>query len=319
MKLDDLSAGECARRLRAGRLALQTGPFAFCLQSRERGLAAGLGLLYGGHRLADPEGICDFHISLQRPWGVRRYLAPQIVFALDGERPFLPLPANQAQAFLEWGLNWCIASQAHHYLIIHSAVLAHPDPTGGGAPGSVLGRRGLLLPGQSGAGKSTLAAALAFRGWQLFSDELCLIDSQSAKLAPLARPINLKNRSIAVIRAFAPEAVFAPVVEDTRKGSIALVRPPPASVAAAGQMAEPAWVVFPRFIPRSPTRLLTMPKGEAFMALARGAFNYALHGRRGFECLTRLVEGAACYHLRYSDLEEALEQLAQLPAGGAVA
>ena len=41
----------------------------------------------------------------------------------------------------------------------------------------------------------------------------------------MARPINLKNKSIDVIRAFAPGVVMTAPVPDTTKGTVALMQP----------------------------------------------------------------------------------------------
>ena len=99
-------------------------------------------------------------------------------------------------------MNWCISAHAHQFLILHAAVLER----GGVA---------LIMPAPPGSGKSTLCAALALSGWRLLSDELALIDPGSGRVWPLCRPVSLKNRSIEVIRHFAPEAVFGPVAEGT--------------------------------------------------------------------------------------------------------
>ena len=135
---------------------------------------------------------------------------------------------------MEWGLNWCISGHMHQYLILHAAVLARGDDA-------------VILPGPPGAGKSTLTAALALRGWRLLSDELTLIDPETGLLHGLARPVSLKNQSIDVIRAFAPEAVIGPVARDTAKGTVAHLKPSTVSVAGWRFPAKPAWVVFPRW------------------------------------------------------------------------
>ena len=66
----------------------------------------------------------------------------------------------------------------------------------------------LFLPAMPGSGKSTLCAALTYRGWRLFSDEFGLIEPARGAVLPLPRAIPLKNRSIEVIRRFAPQGPF---------------------------------------------------------------------------------------------------------------
>jgi HprK-related kinase A len=190
-------------------------------------------------------------------------------------------------------MNWCVHAQCPQFLAVHSAVLARGDAA-------------LILPAPSGSGKSTLCAALAFRGWRLLSDELALIDPASGQVLPLPRPISLKNQSVGVLRAFAPEAVFGPVVPDTLKGSVCHLRPPPGTVAAGTLAATPRWLVFPRYTAGAPARLTVMPKAEAFMALMGQAFNVDGHGREGFALLGDLVDRSRCLGFSYGDLDEAV-------------
>ena len=42
------------------------------------------------------------------------------------------------------------------------------------------------------------------------------------------------------------------------------------------------------------------------MQLANNAFNYSLHGRRGFEVLAGLIDNCGCYEFAYGNLEEAV-------------
>ena len=123
MIVGDLPADDLARRLRSNGLRVRTGPIVNRIQSRLPRVAQGVALHYAEHPLEDPDGFADFHVRLASPRSVRRWLRPQAVFQFDGGRPFLPLPANQAFAMLEWGLNWCVSSHCHQYLIVHAAAV----------------------------------------------------------------------------------------------------------------------------------------------------------------------------------------------------
>jgi len=301
VRLADLSEAELSRRLRGPGLALPAGPFTVRLTSPLEEIAAALGLLYGGHPLADggaddPEGYADFHLRVAPAGGPRRWIRPQVGFFLDGRNPFNLLPAHQAFPMYEWGLNWCIVNLAHQFLIIHAAVVARDG-------------RALLLPGPPGSGKSTLCAALIHRGWRLLSDELALISPADGRLSPLVRPVNLKNESIAIMRAFAPDAVFNRETPDTAKGVVTHMRPPAASIDAAAETARPAWIVFPTFRAGARTALEPVPGPRAFMRLADESFNYGLHGGRGFAAMSRLLRGCMVRDMAFGDLESALAAL----------
>ena len=293
MIIAQLGEKELIRRLAGAGLRLRTGPVVTSIQSRLPAVAAGIALLYADHPVEEPEGFADFHVRIAPPRGLRRWLKAQVLFQPEGSPPFHPLPAEQAFPMLEWGLNWCVASHCHQYLIVHAAVLERS----GGA---------LLLPGPPGSGKSSCCAGLVSRGWRLLSDELTLVDPPSAAVAPLPRPVSLKNASIDIVRGILPAAVLSPTVRDTLKGSVAHLKPPTDSVRRATEPARPRWIVLPRYEAGAPARLEPLPKGRAFMQLADSAFNYSLHGRNGFELLAQIVEACACYELAYGELEEAL-------------
>lgn len=298
MLVRDLPSAALRARLSDG-LQLRLGPFSARVVSSLSGIADGLAALYADFPVETGRDFADFHVRLASPQGPRRWLRPQVNFYFDGQRPFKPLPLDQAFAMMEWGLNWCISGHMHRYLILHAAVLARGD-------------RAVILPGPPGAGKSTLTAALALSGWRLLSDELTLIDPETGLLHGLARPVSLKNQSIEVIRAFAPAAVIGPVAHDTSKGSVAHLKPPTESVAGVDRLAWPAWIVFPRWEQDAPIHFEPMSKALAFMWLAEQGFNYSVHGERGFETLTTAIDACACRELRYSRLEDAIAAFADL-------
>jgi HprK-related kinase A len=301
LKVAEVSRQRLARDLNGAGLLLRTGPVVSRIRSRIEEVASGIALHYAEHALADAEGYADFHISIERPLGLRRWVHPQVLFRFDGDVPFAPLPGDQGFPMLEWGLNWCVSAHCHQYLTIHAAVVERNG-------------RALILPAPSGSGKSTLCAGLTFSGWRLLSDELTLIEPASGHVVALPRPISLKNASIEAVRRYAPGAVIGPVVHETQKGDLAHVRPPLDGVRRAAEPAKPGWVVLPQYVAGSPAQLVPLPKAKAFMRLVDNAFNYAVHGRRGFDVLAALVERCDCYTFTYSALADAaivFERLAE--------
>ncbi|MDT9000137.1 HprK-related kinase A [Paucibacter sp. APW11] len=293
MKVSALSPREFAQRLADGELLIDIHPFVTRLRSRVPRLTRELALMYAEFPLLPPDSFADFHIEIRLEGLLRRWLRPQARFIYDGKPAFLPLPADHALTMVEWGLNWCVASHAHQFLVIHAAVLER-------------GGMAIVLPAPPGSGKSTLCAALMLRGWRLLSDELALFDMASGLVHGMARPVNLKNASIGVIRAFEPAAVFSEEIPDTAKGTVALLRAPAEAVARRKEPARPRWVVLPAYQAGAATALLRMDRAESMMLMAEQSFNYDIHGRRGFDALTDLCAGADCYRFEYSRLDEGI-------------
>jgi HprK-related kinase A len=293
----DLSPVELDRALQQG-LPLRTGPVVCRITSTLLRVRNGIALLYAQHAIG-PDDFADFHVRVALPQSLRRWLRPNAYFYIDGTSPFNPLPADQAFPLLEWGLNWCVTAHCVKYLTLHAAVVERNG-------------RAMILPAPPGSGKSTLCAGLISRGWRLLSDELALIDPESVLLAPNPRPVSLKNASIDIIRSFAPEAVFSPVVQETVKGRVAHLRPPSESVKRSDESVRPGWVVLPRYVAGQEARLERMAKAEALLRLAENSFNYATHGQRGFEVLADVVDQSECYSFSYSNLDEAATLFASL-------
>lgn len=271
---------------------IDIAPFRVRVRSPFASVAEHLDRFYAAHPQAHG-GFADFEIEILPAGGARRWWRPQARFLLDGFEPFHPLPAAQAGPLFEWGLNWAVAFRPLGYLVMHAAVLAREG-------------RALLLPGFPGAGKSTLCASLVFhRGWRLFSDELALFEPEAAQLWPHPRPISLKNESIARVGAM-PGARLGPVYQATRKGDISLAACPPASVAAAGEPATPAWLVFPRFEAGCAPTAEPISRAEAFAKIAEQSFNQERMGEAGFRALCALLDRTACYEIRYGSTEDGL-------------
>jgi len=294
MRLIDLHRRDIARLLCKGGLRIRIGPFTVSLQSRLPLIAERMRFFYGDYPLLEDDEFVDFHIQINNPTGLRHWIRPQAVFSFDGFVPFKPLPEDQAFAMFEWGLNWCIATTSHQYLIVHAAVVAKNG-------------QALIFPGEPGAGKSTLCAALVSRGWQLLSDEMALITADGLQLTPVPRPIGLKNESIEIMKGFADRSFIGPPVTDTAKGMVAHMRPPLDSITHPDTV-YPAHVIFPAYSGGSDTQLQEVEKSHALTRIAEQSFNYHILGGDGFEALKELVTRYPAFDLGYSQLDSAIAE-----------
>lgn len=297
----DLTPAETRWRMARAGLGIRVGAYTMRLRTALPDLADVVGRLYAAHPLGDPDGFHDIHAAVAPATGPRRWIAPQVRFMRDGDPLFQPQPRAHAPAVLEWGLNWCFSVAIHDHLAMHAAVLARPDG------------RAIVMPAPPGSGKSTLCAALMGGGWRLLSDELCILRLSDGALLPVPRPLNLKNRSIDIVAARFPDAVFGPRVHGTTKGTIVQMAPPRDAVGRQDEPARPAWIVFPRWTADAgPARTEPLERGHALMRLAENTFNYNILGAAAFEALADMAEGCPACDFTYSDLDDALSALATL-------
>ncbi len=291
-RISALTDAELRRRLAAEGVFLRIAPFVFHISSPIALVAHGLHTLYRDYEwLPGDDVFADFHVAVLPQ---RRFFKPLCVFQFDGFQPFTPLALGEAYAFLEWGMNWCVTSHCHHWLMIHAAVL---EKNG----------RALIMPAPPGSGKSTLCAALMLQGWRLLSDEMALLDLSSGLIVPAPRPVSLKNQSIDLIRRGWSSAVLGPLAHDTMKGTVAHLRPTASALAQSRLAVPPAWVVFPQFLAtRAALSARPRPKAAALLELASNSFNQHVHGRAGFAALVELIDRSDCFDFSYSQLDQAL-------------
>ena len=300
MRVSDWSKTQLVHVLANQGVLLVCPPFTYHIRSEIPVVADGLMALYGDHQ-AHPAGadlFVDFTVDVKT---LHRGYKKLCEVVLNGHRPFTPLAYGEAYAILEWGMNWCVTSYCHNWLVVHSAVLE-------------LGGRALVMPAPPGSGKSTLCAALMLDGWRLLSDEMALIDPVARKVQPVPRPVSLKNQSIDIVRARAPGHVMGPVARDTAKGTVAHLRASPDSLAKADECAEIAWIVYPKYLAGAATEVQPVLQAESLVALAENSFNHALHGEVGFQTLFAVVEKSSSMRLQYSRLDEILRWFRDLAA-----
>ena len=296
MRIGDLDFQAVRTRLCRSGILFRSGPFLIRFRTGIPHLAKPFQLLYSDFDCLPTSLFSDFRIRIEPLPGIARWLRPQARILFDGRPMFAPFPARLSLAFLEWGQNWCIASQVCQYLVLHAAVL---EKSG----------QAIIFAGPPGSGKSTLCAAMAQLGWRLLSDELTLVRPGDGQVVPMPRPVSLKNESITIVRQLFPEAVFGPMCPTARKGEITHLKPPKTSVEEARIPAAPRWVIFPGYDPGSAVELRRLPRSRAFLRLAESSFNYSYLGTAGFEMTAQLIRNCDCYRLSYGNVIDALREI----------
>ncbi len=301
MKIGKLSLSVLGQRLLSEGVAFRTGCLTVRIQSPLRQIAEGIHILYADHDFQPNCEFSDCHIRVLRSTGLGQFSARPTRMIVNGKE-WHRTERHLQMASLEWAINWFVFRYANHLLVIHAATLERDGV-------------GLVMPAHSGSGKSTLAAALAHAGWRLFSDEQALIQPESGELLPHPRPISLKGDSIPVIRKFAPEARFGPVVYHRKdRRLIGHVKPPIDAVERMDQPAMPGLILFPTYKPGSQTILTPVLQADSFIRVAQTSLNYSKLHRRGFNALRNVIDRCQSYELTYSNLPEAVDLIANVAA-----
>jgi HprK-related kinase A len=296
-RIGERSAAQVAAALAGRGLWLDLGAASVHLRSNSSAFAAQLHAVYTNLPWLDDADWADVHADIRHAKGLRRWLRPQVLMLCDGQQPFEPFPADSPLPLFEWGCNWQIGHRLNDLLLLHAGALERDGLA-------------LILPAMPGSGKSTLTAALSQRGWRLLSDEFGVFDPEQQVFRALLKPIGLKNQSIEVIRAFAPQAVFGPEFPKTHKGRVAHVAATEDSARRRHEPARPGAIVLPQWKAGSPTQWSPLSEDAAFRSLAFNAFNYTVLGETGFDAVLHLVRQCPAWQLVYSDLDDALATLA---------
>ena len=268
-------------------------PYNFCIDASLSSVKKHINCIYADHEKLpfSPSVFTDFKVAVTSSKGLRKFIKPQARFFSDNQEPFMPLPLSQAHAFLEWGMNWCVASTEANWLVVHAAILAKND-------------KAIMFPAPPGSGKSTLTAYLAMKGWRLLSDEMTIIELNTRTAIPFVRAISLKNNSILLIKSWFPNAVMSETAIDTQKGDVAHVKPPLASIQQGRRKAEIVGIVFPKYSPDIQLDIYQLDQTDTFMQLASNCFNYNVIGPDAFTTISKLVDECPGFEIQYNDLAE---------------
>jgi hypothetical protein len=174
--------------------------------------------------------------------------------------------------------------------VVHAAAAAEDD-------------RIVLLPGLSGSGKSTLTAGLVGMGMNFIADDTVVLDD-SGGIRPINSALCVKDGSWPHLARAYPELAKATIFVRSDGKRVRYMAPRFAPQVDHARYSV-ASIIFPRYDPRGPTRLLPLEKGEALEKLLPLMFSES--GDLESSHLDRAVElvGSARYFvLELCSLEE---------------
>jgi hypothetical protein len=240
-----------------------------------------------------PERIVTFSItgpaSLNAGWyGVTR----------DGAPAWKTKHLGQVFSYLIWTItNMALDSLKQDYLLFHGGAVA-------------LGDRGVILPAASRSGKTTLTAGLVAHGFQYYSDDVVVLESDTLRLVPFAKSMCIKPGSRHVLAPLYPELLESvPRVRFDRECVWYL--PPPAEARAKGSVPV-NYIVLPRYARGEETVLKPIERSEAVRRFFEQSFNLGAHGPAGAAALAALLEGADCYTLTVGNLQAGVDAVRRL-------
>lgn len=292
------SRGRVARARRAGDLAIATSTVLIRLLSvtvqvvtNSPAIRRSILALYQSTRLSYYESVPTrtqrFTVLEHNDGGAA---SCYVLTCPDGEvRRLHSFQATLAQ--LEYRINALAAHHLSPYLLVHAGAVAASEA-------------GILLPAASGAGKSTLVAALTVAGFRYLSDDVAVVDTESAAVWPFPKTIRLRRGGWRLITALDDMPISA---FDTFRLDGEEVRYVVAPLPSHPYTCFPVRYIFlPEYQAGGPASLKRVPRARMLLELSRHAFNIPRLGTRGIDVLAQLVEEAECYSLTFSDLSHAV-------------
>ena len=176
--------------------------------------------------------------------------------------------------------------------------------------------RCVLLAGASGAGKSTLAAALVAAGFELMADDTTVLAQDTLEARPVPFAICVKTGAWELLASRFPDLGRRPVHHRLDGKDVRYLVP-----SARHAWAKPTArrkvdsLVFLNRVPEATSSLRRMPRSEALSGFAKEfcPLGTGLTAAK-MDQLVSWILGVDCFELRYSPLDDGVEQLARLCA-----
>jgi hypothetical protein len=199
---------------------------------------------------------------------------------------------------LMWRVNRHVVESSGRYLLLHAAAAQLDDA-------------GVILPAPSGSGKTTLVAGLVRGGLGYITDEAVALDPQTGLLEPYPKALAVEPGSWDVLSDLEPEGMAD---RDLARSTTTqwLVEPMSIRADAIGTRCRAGLVIGPTYEPGAATELRPISRAEGVALLVENSFNFARHGQQGLHLLVETLRHADCYRLRFSDLDDACNEIVRL-------
>lgn len=201
---------------------------------------------------------------------------------------------------LMWRVNRHVVESSGRYLLLHAAAAQLDDA-------------GVILPAPSGSGKTTLVAGLVRAGLRYLTDEAAALDPLSGLLEPYPKALAVETGSWDVLSDIEPDGVAERDVALSTTTQW-LVEPTSIRADAVGSPCRARLVIGPTYDPGAATELKPISRALGVSLLVENSFNFKQHGRQGLQLLVETVRHADCYLLRFSDLDDACNEIVQMLA-----
>lgn len=209
----------------------------------------------------------------------------------DGKEVFLTDDPFRLVFRLEW-LVVRLLLKGSDFFQLHSGVVVKEG-------------KAILFPAEANSGKSTLTVALSQDGFQIYSDEVALIDPASFLVHPFPRNIHIDPDMKEVFSRRGYTLKFRNFCWKKLKGDNLEL---PWTKSDSKKMASKVkFIIFPKYSSEHTNRLYPLTSGEAFINLMENEINFNRFRAKGMDVVEGLLKGADCYRLETGDLGDATD------------
>ena len=262
---------------------------AFDLKVEDPAVAAGLARLVaplrsGGHH----GGVSHYEVRCEPEAQL------PVTLYVDGERLCSGRTATDLSSRLTWHINRSVITRSTpHHVLLHASAA-----TTGGLT--------VILPADMESGKTTTVAGLLRNGFDYVTDEAVAIDPVHGWVTPFPKLLSLDQGSWPLFPECAPHPALPPGVQWY------LTPQDLGAAVAAGPVAPPRLVVFPRYVAGSRTQIVPLPRAEALHELVRMTFGFPDHAGRNLRTLGAIAARATVARLVIGSLDDAVGAVEEL-------
>ncbi|NEQ66799.1 MAG: hypothetical protein F6K21_15095 [Symploca sp. SIO2D2] len=178
-------------------------------------------------------------------------------------------------SYLKYEIVLCLIQASSELLWLHAAAAANRGSA-------------VVIPGLSGRGKSTLVTNLCSLGWTYLSDDVLPVSLDSSKAIPFPR--------LPAVRENAGQELLPERVHELTKIEVSLN---PEIICRKAMPIQA--LIFPTYIPQSPTQLLPLSPAFAALELLQNCLNFVHHKQAAVRYVCDLVRRIPTYRLSYSN------------------